>query len=280
MPKYDRDPELAAIVEPKSRRNILAAAQPEPLAVDTTSGRPVAFVLQMVNGPATGIDLAIAADEPWLEPQTSRVTLHRGQTGECGILARPEGDTEFANLLLFWEGTQSTLCQSVLVRRRLGAPILSRNTAPGGESAPHSTLTKRQHAEAVRALETLIDGCGGSDMFIDTGEENSIFRRGGALELGLKEIEALLGRRCTEGGWSRQVRLSEKLTSLLEEATKDDGVIDEREYEDVLAFAATRRMPRKDADEHCVTIILNNGWKVKEGVLNKWFAKKRKHFGL
>jgi hypothetical protein len=134
--------------------------------------------------------------------------------------------------------------------------------------------------EALRKLEKFVDGCGGNDKFIDYDEEQNIFRKGGGLELSLTQIEAVLNRKCTEGGWTRQTRLTDKLTTMLKEATEDDGVIDQQEFEHIVAFAVKRKMPRKDAIEHCGIIILDNRWKAKQGMLNKWWDKIRKSYGL
>jgi len=266
MAQHERDAGLVALVETGSDRNVLDAANPEPLTLDTRSGRPVQFVLRAQNGPEAGIDLAITTDEPWLELQTRSLALAGGEAGEFGLVAKPGGDTKFANLLLFWESGNATLCQSVLIRRRLAAPA--------------STPAPSSGSEGAGELERFIDGCGGPDKFIDTEEEYSIFRKGGALRLSLEEIEAALSRCCAAGGYSRQVKISEQLMAMLKVAAQTGGGIDEKEYGKALAFASEQRMPRRDAEEYCITTVLDNGWQVKEGVLNKWFAKKRKQFGL
>lgn len=282
MPSYqEQDPWLAAVVDRQSGRNLLDPSNPKPLLVNIQAARPVRFTLQLVNGPGAGIDLAISADEPWLEAETNRLTLNRGEHGDCLLIAKPGWDTEFANILFFWEGVETTLCQSVMVRQQLAATRdpLQRAGAPATGTA-RRTLDSAKRDKALQTLEAFIDGCGGPDKFIDLDEEHQIFRKGGNEGLPLVEIESLLNQKCIEGGWTRQTRLTERLTALLHEATQDDGVIDEQEYERVLNFAVRRRMPRKDADEHCVTLVLNNGWKVKESLRNKWFTKKRKQFGL
>ena len=67
---------------------------------------------------------------------------------------------------------------------------------------------------------------------------------------------------------------------MLSEATKDDGVIDQREFDHIVGFAVKRFMPRKDAVEHCVILILDNNWRVKESFWNPWFTKLCRQLGL
>lgn len=276
----EKDPQLAAVVDKQSRRNLLDPSDPNPLEVDTTGGSPVRFALELTNGPEGLINLAVSADEPWLEAESNRMTLVGGESGDCIFRAKPDGDSEFANVVFSWEGASKTHMQPVLIRRKLaGAGSAQAGQSAGAQSGGPPPPSPGR-AEAVRSLTTFIDACGGPDKFIDIEEEYKIFRKGGMLELSLSEIESILNRRCGEGGWTRQSRLTEKLTAMLEEATKDDGVIDKQEYEHILNFAVKRLMPRRDADEHCITLILNNAWKAKEGMLDKWFTKKRKQYGL
>jgi hypothetical protein len=161
---------------------------------------------------------------------------------------------------------------------RVGGKAVAKSSTAG--TAQAKPPAKGQRLEAVNRLVKFIDSCGGPDKFIDTEEEHAIFRKGGALELSLTEIEAALNRRCSDGGWVRQSRLSEKLFAMLHEAAKDDGMIDHQAYDHIVNFAVKRRMPRRDADEHCVTLVLDNAWRVKESFFDKWFSKKRRKYGL
>ena len=273
----EKDPQLAGVVDKQTQRNLLADANP--LVVDVSGGKEVRAGVRIDNGPEGLINLAISSDQPWLQPETARLTLVGGESGDCVVLVKPEGDTEYANLLLSWEGIQQTLSVAVMVMRTLAT---SPPPPPPGGEQPTTPPEPPARQEAIRTLLRFIDGCGGPDKFIDIDEEHNIFRKGGALELSLTEIESLLNRRCTEGGWTRQLRLTEKLSALLKEAMQDDGLIDQQEYEHIVNFAVRRGMPRRDADEHCITLILDSGWArfIKQGWMNKWFDKKRKQYGL
>ena len=279
----EKDPQIAAVVDKATGRDLLDASNPNPLSIDLTGGKVLRFELGIKNGEEGLIDLAISADEVWLAPEKNRLTLVGSENGAIVFEATPEGDNDFANILFSWEGINQSLCQSVMVMRRRKEPqetasASGQTAAPASPAAPSPRRAKR--TQAVEVLKKFIDGCGGPDKFIDVEEEYKIFRKGGELELTLTEVESILNRCCGDGGWTRQTRLTEKLTAMLHEATKDDGVIDKNEYDHILSFAVKRLMPRKDADEHCVTLILDNAWKVKEGVFDKWFTKKRKQYGL
>jgi hypothetical protein len=276
---HEKDPQLASILDKQSQRNLLDPSNPNPVLVDLEPGKPVRFALEICNGQEGLIDLAISSDEPWLEPESSRLTLVGGESKDCIIRANLEGDAEFANLLFSWEGMAATLCQPVMVQRKLPAAPPSAEAASPQKAEAKREENAQNKTAAIDNLKKFIDGCA-PDKFIDIDEEHQIFRKGGALELSLTETESILNRMCSEGGWTRQSRLTDKLTAMLHEATKDDGVIDKQEYDHVVNFAIKRLMPRRDADEHCITLILDNAWKAKEGMFDKWFTKKRKQYGL
>lgn len=272
----EKDPQLVAVVDVKTDRNLLDPSDPKPLVVDLSNGKANRFSLRIENGPEGLIDLAIAGDQAWLQPETNKLTLVGGENGECIVAAKPDGDGDFATLLLSWEGMERTLSQPVMVMRNLA------DAATENESEPTRPADPPERSDSIRKLALFIETCGGNDKFIDHDEEQNIFRNGGRAGLTLTEIEALLNRKCSEGGWTRCTRLTQKLTAMLNEATKDDGVIDREEFDGVVNFAVKRKMPRKEALEHCATLILNNRWKAKEGILSggSWFKKLCSQLGL
>ena len=187
---WEQDPELEAVLDKQSRRNLLEGTAP--LVVDTETGKPLRIILEIRNGPKGLIDLAINSDEAWLQPETTRMTLVGGESGDCVLSVTPEGHTEYANLVLAWEGIEQTLGTSVMVVRK----VSDEPTRPGpGDSEPGERKPKKKPiSEAVLALERFIDGCGGPDKFIDKDEEDRIFRKGGSLELTNTETESVLNR--------------------------------------------------------------------------------------
>jgi hypothetical protein len=176
------------------------------------------------------------------------------------------------------------LIQSGLLDASVTLPATRDLTTHEGLRLPDSVvlpdtvdLAKRK---AITSLEKFIDGCGGPDHFISQDEEHEIFRKGGALELGLDEIEAALSHRCASRGWTRQKTLERQLATLLETAVANDGAIDQQEFKEIVDFAVKRKMPRRDADEHCTLVVYENKLPVREGLFNKWFALKLRRLNL
>jgi serine/threonine protein kinase len=133
---------------------------------------------------------------------------------------------------------------------------------------------------ARERLLRFIEGCGGIDKFLDNDEEQSIFRRGGELELSLHEIENTLDECCASGGFTRHSKLSQELIRQFEAAADNDGAIAQDEFEAIVDYAVGRQMPRKSAEEHCLTLMLDNKWRAREGFFNAWFQRKLRQYGL
>ncbi|MFO7906299.1 MAG: hypothetical protein R6U98_26815, partial [Pirellulaceae bacterium] len=154
----EQDPELDGIVDKQSRRNLLE--NPRPLTVDTSSGKPSRIVLEIRNGEKGLIDLAISSDETWLQPEASRLTLVGGESGDCALSIAPEGDTEYANLILAWEGIERTCCDSIMVLRKVPGATPPGSKQTGSEKSPAGPGEK-PISEAVQTLKQFINSCGG-----------------------------------------------------------------------------------------------------------------------
>ena len=259
----EQDPELEGVLDKESGRNLLES--PEPLIVDIPEGQPTRLVLEIKNGQEGLIDLVISSDELWLHPETSRMTLVGDESGDCVVSISPDGEAEYANLLFSWEGIEQTRCGSVMVMRKSPG-------APPPRDPPAIPVV----SEAAKSLAEFIDARRGSDRFIDTASEHRIFRQGGELELAQHQTESVLNRYCNERGCTRQTRLTEGLEVMLRNAATRKGIIDQKIYDSAVEFAVGRLMPRPDAEEHCLELIVNNAWKTK----GRWFSKKRKEFRL
>lgn len=129
------EPKLAAVREPRSGRNLLDPADPNPLTIDTTAGRNVRFRLAIENGPEGLMEMTITSDEPWLQPEKKRLTLVGGESRECVLAASPDGDAEFANLVFSWQGQERPLSASIMLMRTL---------ATATESLPSPPATPRR----------------------------------------------------------------------------------------------------------------------------------------
>jgi hypothetical protein len=278
------DAQLATIVDKASGRNLLDPTDPKPLSINVGSGDTVRCSLQIQNGQQGLIDLAIASDQAWLRPETPHLTLVGGEMGECTIATNDKGVGELASLLFSWEGAERTLSRPVTIMRNVTGVRPDTASESDASSRPSAAAEQAHLQQAVKKVEKVIEGYGGPDKFVDYDEEQQIFRKGGEHELANAQVEAILHRMCSEGGWTRQTRLTEKLTALLNEATKDDGVIDKGEFEHVIGIAVRRKMPRLDAIAHCVTLVLDHRdrFKVKQGFMKggPWFDDLKKQCGL
>ncbi len=124
--------------------------------------------------------------------------------------------------------------------------------------------------DAQQKLYLIIDGAGGPDKYIDKEEESDIFDQANTLDVWKGQAEAMLNHRCKAHKWTRESEITYYLRVMLEEATKDDGVIDKKEFDHVVGFAVAVRMPRKDAIRICCQLVREGAWETeKEGMLKK-----------
>lgn len=129
--------------------------------------------------------------------------------------------------------------------------------------------------EEQRKLYTIIEGCI-PDKYIDVEEERDIFAEAELLNISKAQAEAMINNRCKKAKCTRETEVTWLLKVILEEMTKDDGVIDKGEFDHVIGFAVALRMPRKDAIRICIKIVKDNNWEtLNEGMLKKtdWFAE-------
>ena len=129
--------------------------------------------------------------------------------------------------------------------------------------------------EAQAALYNYIDGCA-PDKYIDLDEEKEIIEHAASLGIWSGQAEAMLNHRTRRNKWTRESDIVYSLRIMLEEATKDDGVIDKKEFDHIIGYAVAMRMPRKAAIRNACAIVREAGWETKdEGVLKKrdWLAE-------
>jgi hypothetical protein len=128
--------------------------------------------------------------------------------------------------------------------------------------------------ESHKTMYLYIESRGKVDKYIDADEEQEIFNKAQDLGIWQGQAEAMLNHRCKQFGWTRESEVSRYLKVMLEEATKDDGEIDKKEFDHIIGFAVAVRMPRKDAIRICCEIVRQAGWKTaSSGLLKKqnWF---------
>jgi hypothetical protein len=280
---YEKEPRLVAVVERQTQRNLLDPSNPMPIVVDARNGKMVRFALILENGPEGVMNVSVAGDASWLQPETRNLTLLGSEKAECIVGVHPDGEGEFANLLFSWEGLTKTITLSVMVQRQ--CPAASQTSGPASQAGGGNTAsTKPPQSDWRERAETLKNYIKGMapDLFISYSEEQAIFRKGGDLRFSTNDTEALLHKLCSDGGWTRETRLRDSLKAQLIEATKDDGIVDRGELNQAVDFAIKRKMPRKDALELCITLILDNNLKPqKAGFFGGTIIDAyRKQFGL
>jgi hypothetical protein len=118
---------------------------------------------------------------------------------------------------------------------------------------------------------------GYDDKFIDTAEEKQIMRYGIDNGLSVEEGLALLVQASEKLDYVVESTVNKKAEEVLMQFATNDGVIDKKEFLD--AVGIMKRASRgKLSDQACSSkikqIILNRGWKVKEGFLKggNWFS--------
>ena len=86
-------------------------------------------------------------------------------------------------------------------------------------------------AESIKTLQKRIQGFGSSDRYIDHGEEQDVFGKGQSLGIDRATVEAILNQLCRDNGWVREKEIIPDIYDQLDEATMDDGVIDQKEFD-------------------------------------------------
>ncbi len=133
---------------------------------------------------------------------------------------------------------------------------------------------------AVETLERFIDGCAGIDGYFDVEEEHSIFRKAGELGLSIDDVASILDQRCQAQGWKRHSQVTEQLKVMLEESARGEGAISHRQFNHLIRHAVSCKMPRRRAEEHCLTLMLDHQWQAKERFWDRWFTRRCQKYGL
>jgi hypothetical protein len=134
----------------------------------------------------------------------------------------------------------------------------------------------------LKQLRKKIDSVGAPDSFIDQDEETDVIDAGASLGLDSAAIESLINQMCRRGGWTREKDIIDDVYDVLKEATADDGVIDQKEFEHCVGYAVSMNMPRKRALALAVRFIQDEGLSVKKtGLLfsKDWFSPLKEQYG-
>ena len=133
--------------------------------------------------------------------------------------------------------------------------------------------------ENIETLRKQIEGAGGPDRYVDEEEEKNISDKGQTLGIDQTTIEAVLNQMCRDNEWTREKDVIADLYDQLDEATKDDSVVDQKEFEHCVNYAVAMNMPRKRAMQLSVKFIQDNRLDIKKGLFRKdWFDPLRRRY--
>ncbi len=115
------------------------------------------------------------------------------------------------------------------------------------------------------------------DKFIDVAEEKEILQIAISAGITIDSAISALRQVCENNGYIVEAVLDSKAKEMLEQFSGNDGVIDKKEFFDVVAIlqrAANGKLSESQCQKKAKEIVLKNEWKVKEGMLSggKWFT--------
>jgi Ca2+-binding EF-hand superfamily protein len=116
------------------------------------------------------------------------------------------------------------------------------------------------------------------DKYIDRDEEKNILSEAVKRNIPIDEALAVIRSIAEANDYVVERDVENQAKEMLELFANNDGKIDKKEFESALGVykKATRgRVPDSKAKKCLKNIILDNGWKVKEGGLfgSKWFSE-------
>lgn len=133
-----------------------------------------------------------------------------------------------------------------------------------------SPESHKQFVEFVK-LQVYDDG------YIDRQEEKAILERGISLGISIESGLAIINQVASANGYVVERQVNDRSKQILNQFANNDGKIDKKEFDDAVAFYKTDTKGKLKEDEirrRVKQLILDNGWKVKEGGLfgSKWFS--------
>lgn len=116
------------------------------------------------------------------------------------------------------------------------------------------------------------------DKYIDRAEEKNILSEAVKRNISVEEALTIMRSIAEANDYVVERDVENQAKEMLELFASNDGKIDKKEFENALGVykKATRgRVPESKAKKCLKNIILDNGWKVKEGGLfgSKWFSE-------
>jgi len=116
------------------------------------------------------------------------------------------------------------------------------------------------------------------DQYIDRKEEKKILEVAIKNGITVEDALSLIHQVAHQKAWVIEREAEERAKEILQQFAHNDGAIDKKEFEDALGIFKTAckgKLPEIELKQRLKKMIIDNGWKVKEGGLfgSKWFSK-------
>ncbi len=115
------------------------------------------------------------------------------------------------------------------------------------------------------------------DQYIDRHEEKEILEEGIKRGVSVDEGLSIIRQVATEKGFVIEREAEENVRKILRQFALNDGVVDQKEFEDTLALfkeSCKGKIPEPELRKRLKKMMLDGGWKAKEGGFfgKKWFS--------
>jgi len=119
---------------------------------------------------------------------------------------------------------------------------------------------------------------GFDDKYIDRKEEKKILETAVKNGLDVEEGLSLLREIAAQKGFVIERDAEERTKEMLERFAQNDGKVDKKEFADAIAIfksSCKGKVPEPEIKKRLKQMMLENGWKAKEGGLfgSKWFSE-------
>ena len=116
------------------------------------------------------------------------------------------------------------------------------------------------------------------DQYIDRQEERQILEMGIKKGLTVDEGLSLIQQLASEKGFVIEREAEEKAQEVLEQFATNDGVVDQKEFQNALSLfkkLTKGKRPEPELKRRLKSMMQENNWKAKEGGLfgKKWFSQ-------
>ncbi len=180
-------------------------------------------------------------------------------------------------------GQKTVIASSPRPHSPTGTVILShdelfetQNTNSGMADTSAGSAESQQQAVHA-ALDGFFSACGFRDKFISVDEEDELYRLGATHGIAPETVSAYITTEAEGRGWTVLSELNSQMIEMLEESSEPNGLTREA-FNEVVAFARKKHMPRKEAIEHCLTLMLDEDIAASDS--DDWFDALITRYGL